>query len=354
MIEIIDGPQLTLQVENRDLAVGRHPQRGSTRITEIVVNRKVVVRVRGRPDPGRLYRISMRFAGQSPIEAEYEGRPDETALQFRNGMMMALNVVVAAVGVGLQVLEVDPTGGGEDFGILIALSTDSTLSPGFDVLVKDLVVMSLDQTLPRRNASPFLINVPGQWQYRPGVYRLKPPGDSITGQPDVPAEFRYWHDHKALRRWVAAGTYMATFTRMTTMEAANESARHAVNAILYKICSATDAPPAFNYQGKLVADVCDIFDPEELEPNDLAYFKALDYALIEAGLPHFIDILKLPDLVMGWPQSGPERLALWDELVEGLMDAQVQLSGQASAASALWSAAAQTLIDQLRDLLFPT
>src|SRR6185369_8537700 len=85
---------------------------------------------------------------------------------------------------------------------------------------------------------------------------------------------------------VFAGTHMQTHTRLTTMEAANESGRHAVNAIL----------EAEGFAG----DRCMIADPERFEIEDLRWLVEVDDRLWKLGLPHFVDILRveqLPDLV---------------------------------------------------------
>jgi hypothetical protein len=80
-------------------------------------------------------------------------------------------------------------------------------------------------------------------------------------------------------RLVLAGTFMQTYTRLTTMEAANESGRHAVNAILN----------ASGYCGER----CEISNPEQHEFPELTFFVDLDRRLLELGLPHFLDILDL-------------------------------------------------------------
>jgi len=115
------------------------------------------------------------------------------------------------------------------------------------------------------NKAPFLVNRTGEFTKRPG--RLHPKG------------YETW-----VNNWVLAGTYMKTHTRITTMEAANESGRHAVNGLLEKL----------PFRGER----CQIFDPEEHEFDDLATLQRLDAKLLERGKPHFIDILgwdTLPD-----------------------------------------------------------
>lgn len=119
-----------------------------------------------------------------------------------------------------------------------------------------------------KNTSPYLINRPGEWRLRPG---------RLLGNSERHRGYQLQN-----RSWVMAGTYMKTYTRLTTMEAANESARHAVNAILHDL----NAP----------GDRCMIWDPEELELPDLAPLKAVDQKLFEDGYPHMVEILGLTDL----------------------------------------------------------
>lgn len=118
-----------------------------------------------------------------------------------------------------------------------------------------------------KNLSPYLINRPGEWKVRPGAIdsgKLKR-GYAMQNQS-----------------WVLAGTYMKTFTRLTTMEAANESARHAVNAILE--------------HAKEPGDRCMIWDPEEMELPDFMDLKEIDRRLFLDGYPHFVDILGIDEI----------------------------------------------------------
>lgn len=104
------------------------------------------------------------------------------------------------------------------------------------------------------NASPYLVNRVGDWKKRPGK-----PGD--------------YRVH--LGCLVFAGTLPQTFTRLTSMESANESARHAVNAILKHA----------GYSGQ----ICQTWDPEENEVDDLRVFKELDRRLLARGARHVLD-----------------------------------------------------------------
>jgi 15-cis-phytoene desaturase len=93
---------------------------------------------------------------------------------------------------------------------------------------------------------------------------------------------------------VLAGTYMQTHTRVTSMEAANESARHAVNAILR------------DSDGIRPLVECDTFPIEERELPDLRAARALDAKLHARGLPHAFDILDLDLLAAELFSGSPE------------------------------------------------
>jgi hypothetical protein len=143
-----------------------------------------------------------------------------------------------------------------------------------------------------RNSMPFLINLPGHWGLRPGLQ---------FGRADISARrvIKYEVSHL---RWVLAGTYMATHTRMTTMESAAESARHAVNAVLLRLRQSQqlrgDANPGgYRGAGTNMGNDCEIFPLEENELPELESLKELDAALTKRGLPHFLDILGIIEYV---------------------------------------------------------
>jgi hypothetical protein len=127
---------------------------------------------------------------------------------------------------------------------------------------------------PLYNNHPYLITTAGRFHERPGAVD---PRDPTRG-----------YDPIDLNVFVA-GAYTQTFTRIVTMESACESARHVVNGILRQ--QAEQARRA----GKPidVAERCRVFNPEDLEPGDLSYWKELDDRLHAAGLPHLLDILKV-------------------------------------------------------------
>jgi uncharacterized protein with NAD-binding domain and iron-sulfur cluster len=129
------------------------------------------------------------------------------------------------------------------------------------------------------NSQPFHIASPTGWSRRPG---------------DPRCGFKVEHG------WVVCGMFTKTFTRAPSMEAANESGRHAVNAILAHHCSDAGASRA------LRGTRCQLFDPEEYEVDDLRWFKDLDEKLAARGLPHFMDILNIDEHTDTLFRGGPD------------------------------------------------
>jgi hypothetical protein len=93
-----------------------------------------------------------------------------------------------------------------------------------------------------------------------------------------------------------AGNFMGTLTRLSTMESANESARHAFNAILRTLANSTDSQK-YNGAGRLLGDYATIWNPERFELRDLDPLKRLDKELFDAKVPHFIDVLRIPEII---------------------------------------------------------
>lgn len=95
-----------------------------------------------------------------------------------------------------------------------------------------------------KNAQPYLLPIKRDWRNRPGAEPWDPTPRVDWPVPAMSAqtvrftdEDPWWQPTHGgypvlYDNLVFAGTYLKTFTRMTTMESANESARHAVNAIL--------------------------------------------------------------------------------------------------------------------------
>jgi NAD(P)-binding Rossmann-like domain len=203
----------------------------------------------------------------------------------------------------------------------LTLALDVPIDPKDGQPLIEIPAASLQHALVLDNSNPYIINVPGQWGYRPG--------QNATGGPPGSVQSFVWYESPTgslFHRWVPAGTYMATYTRLTTMEAANESARHAVNAILHKILQS-----GFDFsreQGHLLGDFCEIWDPEDCEPPDVAPFKELDEALMREGLPHFLDIFRVIDLVENLPED--VSLAEAFEQLRKLADSQLSPVAAAS------------------------
>jgi 15-cis-phytoene desaturase len=112
---------------------------------------------------------------------------------------------------------------------------------------------------------------------RPGAFERRP------GSPE---------SYAVHRGVVLTGQYTQTYTRLPCMEAANESARHAVNAIISDVQSKrTDA--FYRSPGSY----CDVWNPEDREVDDLRFLKDLDRVLCERGVPHLFDVLGADELV---------------------------------------------------------
>jgi uncharacterized protein with NAD-binding domain and iron-sulfur cluster len=187
---------------------------------------------------------------------------------------------------------------------------------------------------PVRNEAPYLIPIVGDWPNRPGGEPWNPHGSSWITRP---TEDRWLEDLERCDVWQArhggyqvhhnslvfAGTWTKTFTRMTSMEAACESARHAVNAILdHYVWVETDGadrrenttlrwrfPFGFLDQGfsspvrlpSPAGDYCFVFDIENREPLDTRSLRNLDSQHYRASLPHPLDTTGPP--VAGVPVS---------------------------------------------------
>jgi uncharacterized protein with NAD-binding domain and iron-sulfur cluster len=172
---------------------------------------------------------------------------------------------------------------------------------------------------PVRNETPYLVPIVGDWPNRPGADPWNPTGNSWV---TVPTEEYWLADLEQRNVWQArhggyqvhnnsvvfAGTWTKTFTRMTSMEAACESGRHAVNAILdHYIWVESDGvdrrsettldwrtPYGFLDQGLTTpvrmpspaGDYCYVIDIENREPLDTRTLRNLDAQYQKRPLPH--------------------------------------------------------------------
>jgi hypothetical protein len=198
--------------------------------------------------------------------------------------------------------------------------------------------------VPLRNDAEFLINIPGQWQARPGLCRREAPNafgkyQELLGTETGCEPIFYGHRNcRLLEYWVSAGSYMATYTRVTTMEAANESGRHAVAAILYMLMQQTETQRAG--AGRLPkpvlsGDFPEVWDVEDKEPDDFKFYKDLDEALFRDGLPHVLDILSITRLIETLLESEVpqqkvrEFIQNYNQLIEGLRTPLIRGTGRA-------------------------
>ena len=212
------------------------------------------------------------------------------------------------------------------------------------VSLAEIPLKTLEQAIVLDNANAYMINVPGQWRHRPGTRQGK---INYAIDPAVLSD-------SLLRRWIPAGTYMATFTRLTTMESANESGRHAANAILQTLKDLPAPSPKikalYSGQGKLFGDLCKVQDPEDCEPSDLELFKQLDEALVREGLPHVLDIFRIFELL----ESLPDDISMTDALeqIRGLTEGQFASAATLSRSSLnALEGAIRTQIDAMRMIL---
>ncbi len=173
-----------------------------------------------------------------------------------------------------------------------------------------------------RNDAPYLVPIVGDWPNRPGCDPWNPHGSSWTTRPTEACRLenleqrsvwqaRHGGSQVHHNSVVFAGTWNKTFTRMTSMEAACESARHAVNAVLDhyvwvesggvdrrdKTTLDWRLPFGFLDQGfsspirlpTPAGDYCYVFDVENREPSETRNLRNLDSQYCLASLPHPLD-----------------------------------------------------------------
>lgn len=147
---------------------------------------------------------------------------------------------------------------------------------------------------PAQNLTPFLIPIVGDWHKRPDGDPWDP---SLTDEnPEIRHEIAdgvtqashggYWLHWDRL---LFCGTWKRTFTRMTTMESANESARHCVNAIIDHFIERNPQPSSRDH------DVTD--DVEPAPAGELPWTQIGDYSRVwnveNEELPEFLPIKKI-------------------------------------------------------------
>jgi hypothetical protein len=185
----------------------------------------------------------------------------------------------------------------KQWGIKAAPPPPLDLPPPFlDYHLDDNVVLAPNTGVVQYNSTPYFITPPDSWRRRPG-----PLPDAAEPEAGYPVR---------LGKLVVVGSFTQTFTGLTTMEAANESARHGVNGILgHAERGASAGAPA-----SLRHSRCTIWPLEQDEPGDLNSWKYVDERLHRAGKPHLFELLgveKLLPLVAppGVKLPGAETLA---------------------------------------------
>jgi hypothetical protein len=305
--EVVDGPRLDVRTSPHNIRLINAMDPASGWVWSAAIRSDALLRLPTEEygevaptglQPGRLYGVAVGV-GVSQFDMmtkiKYEAVKGDTPTRVRDELVMQLceqaGGIVSAKASGKTDIILSPVGA----QMLTVEVKDLYVSPpseGFVVL---------------RNDAEFLINIPGQWQWRPGLCRDEsaaavpkdPDYARLAGFGEKGTEIFYGHGNcRLLEHWVAAGTYMATYTRLTTMEAANESGRHAASAIIYSILKRTpQSGPAGRSRGALVGDFPQIWKVEDHEPADLKYFTELDEALCKDRLPHILDILSVTRLV---------------------------------------------------------
>jgi uncharacterized protein with NAD-binding domain and iron-sulfur cluster len=232
-----------------------------------------------------------------------------------------------------------------------------------------------------RNETPYLVPIVGDWPNRPGGDPWNP---HETSWASVPPEDRWKDDLERRNVWQArhggyqvhdnslvfAGTWAKTFTRMTTMESACESGRHAVNAILdHYIWVQSDGldrrdkttlnwrfPYGFLDQGSSspirmptpVGDYCYIFDVENREPADTRALRVLDSQYCAQGLPHPLDGPTAFPVV--FPTASAALTVGGHQMTTPLTDYSQQLLSYLQA----WQQLLEQSMTLMRGLTFPT
>jgi hypothetical protein len=148
--------------------------------------------------------------------------------------------------------------------------------------------------VPYFNRTPYLVSLAGAWARSPGR----------SG------------DYRLTYGVVMAGTHMRTHTRLATMEAANESARHAVNAIMADYRRRT-SPKERERLDIRVGEPCETWPLVDRELDDLSFLKKVDAALLRQGLPHMFEILEVEQIV--------DELVPRGDGVEGAREGQVDV-----------------------------
>jgi hypothetical protein len=223
--------------------------------------------------------------------------------------------------------------------------------------------------IPVTNLTPYLMPVAGDWNARPGSDPWDPNGTG--GRPFGSKVAGIWQaDHGGyLVHWdrlVFAGTYTRTFTRLTTLESACESARHAVNAILDHQWSGRDARRhsprrrAGTPGDAAAPSYCALWNPEGSGAQDratkmakdldrvLSLARSVDRQAFELGRPHCWETLLFDRyLTMLATGGATDPTAAFSDFVKSFYSKLGGLAGPAAGGRTDW---ATTLADTLKAL----
>jgi hypothetical protein len=164
------------------------------------------------------------------------------------------------------------------------------------------------------NCTPFIVQLPGQYRCLPGSIVSDRPDRYLHNEfiyptsPDFDS-FEAIHYNVSHKRWILAGSCMPTHTRLFTMEGANESARHAVNALLHdKLMKSgfDDGRDESDRDRGLPGTYCDVYNMEMDEFTEFNYARRLDRELMEQGLPHVLDILETFEMLDELPDKSTQ------------------------------------------------
>jgi hypothetical protein len=161
-----------------------------------------------------------------------------------------------------------------------------------------------------------MIALPRQFEMRPGSRdkELDPGADTTFSYPTANPHDTYMGIKYAISnsKWVLCASYMRSYTRINTMEAAVEIGRHAANAIIEKASMPLppDVDPAKSSSRSRrgartlrlgtptpFGNLCDIYNLERDENPNFEALKRLDTELMKENLPHFLDILRTFQLI---------------------------------------------------------
>ena len=224
--------------------------------------------------------------------------------------------------------------------------------------------------IPVVNQTPYLMPVVSDWDARPGADPWDPKGigaarsfgSKVGGiwQADHGGYLVHWN------RLVFSGVYTRTFNRLTTMESACESARHAVNAILDHRWSARVARRRTSKKvragtGEAAApEYCLIWNPERSVLHDrppkmaqdlermLSLAKSVDRQAFGLGRPHCWETLFFDRyLAMLAKGGGTDPTEAFGDFVKLYYSKLQGLAGRAADGRTDW---ATTLSDTLKAL----